>query len=397
MLISETKPILANESSGLRLAVLRTPEEIQPYRQLWLRLCRHRDTDPDFYDFVLSRRPNASAYVLLLETGVTQALVICRMEITKLSNKIGYFKIASPPLHVLEVIPGGILGDLDTRFARVVAAHISGLLGRAEVDMIRLHYIDVVSPLYVELARMHPFRFNRYRVRKTSHRVRQVRSVSSTFAESISRNERSNQRRREKRLIKEYHGNVRIEQYNSTTSLPRLLDDAERVASRSYQRGLGVGFASTEDMRCRLEFLTSHGWLSAWLLYLADSPAAFWIGALRHGVFSSDYLAYDSSYSHLAPGTYLTIKVMEHMHVAHSGVYEIDFNPGDAPYKSRFGTEARTVATVNMFALTWRGICANILDDSTLIAGTIARAALEKFDASDWFKRIVRRRAVKGS
>lgn len=382
---------LLDSLDEIKLVRLRTLEEIRAYRHVWLRLCQHRDADPDFFEFFLSKRPTASAYVLLLEAQATQVLIVGRLETEKLDNKFGYWRVSSPRLRILEVIHGGILGQLDTRIARVIAAHFSGLLRCAEVDMIRLHYTDVRNPLYLELARMHPFRFNRYRIRKTTHRVRQVDGARCTFAESLSRNERSNQRRRERKLLEEYLGDVRIECYRSTASVPRLLIDAERVASRSYQRGLNVGFAPTEDIRRRLEFLASHGWLGAWVLYLADNPVAFWIGALREGVFFSDYLAYDTGYSRVAPGTYLTIKVLEKMHDTQSGVRAIDFGPGDAAYKARFGTEERTVATVNMFALTLRGLCANVLGDTTAIANLVGRAALEKYGALDWLRRTMRR------
>ena len=388
------REISVEKLGDVKITVLRSMSEIEPYRHLWSKLCRHRDADLEFFRFILSTRPSASAYVLLLSTDSKEALVVGRKETISLEHPFGYVQVPSPRLRMLDLIHGGLLGEIDLTFARAVVTHLRGLLRRTDVDAIRLHYADVSSPLFVEFKNIQRFPLRRQPVRTVPHRFRDLSAMSVSFGQSISRNERSNQRRREKRLLTEYSGDVRIECYSSADSLPRLIEDAERVASRSYQRGLGVGFARTDSIPCRLGLLADLGWLRAWLLYLGGTPIAFWIGTLREGTFVSDYLAYNLKLSDLAPGTYLTMKVLEEMQDKPSGVSSVDFGPGDAAYKARFGTTVQTAGTLHLFALTWRGLCAGSIQAGADLATSLARIVVTRFGALDRIKRRQRQRAV---
>jgi hypothetical protein len=382
-----------DKSEDIELKVLTSMSDIEPYRHLWCKLCRHRNADLDFFQFILSTR-SAAPYVLLVRDGAETALVVGRIETTRLENWIGYFRVLSPRLRVLELIHGGFLGEIESKLARAVATHLRGVVRRAEVDAIRLNYANVTSPLFVEFANMRRFHARRHSVRAVPHRFRHVGATSTSFGDSISSHARSHQRRREKRLLAEYRGDVRIESYSSIESLPRLIKDAEHVAFRSYQRGLGVGFTLTESIPRPFEWLAEQGWLRAWILYLGGRPAAFWIGALREGTFLSEYMAYDPEVSHLRPGTYLTMKVLEEMQDKPSGVRLIDFGLGDAEYKERFGTEVQMIASLHVFALTWRGLCASMIDTGANLATSLARAALASFGALDRVKRRQRAAAV---
>ena len=89
--------------------------------------------------------------------------------------------------------------------------------------------------------------------------------------------------------------------------------DAEELARRSYQRGLGVGFTSSPQMRQRLEFEAAKGWLRGYVLYFEEKACAFWIGSLYQGTFYSDFIGYDADYAKFSPGLYLVINALEEL------------------------------------------------------------------------------------
>ena len=168
------------------------------------------------------------------------------------------------------------------------------------------------------------------------------------------------------------------------------MDDAEAVANRSYQRHIGVGFTANLTIRYRLNVMATEGWLRAWVLYLGGTAAAFWIGSVRNGTFLSDYNAYDDALSRFAPGSYLAIRVLEELHSKSSNVWTVDFGPGDAEYKERFGTEKHTVATIRFFARTFNGLLENCVETAVHDVSYLARALLTRVGALDWVKRRLR-------
>jgi hypothetical protein len=325
---------------------------------------------------------------LVIRSRETEAIVVGRIETVRLGSRVGYWTIPSPRVRILELIHGGLIGDIDTTLARAIKTHLNDLMRRAEVDAIRLHYGDVAHPLFREFCRLRGPIARLLPIREVPHR-RRIIDPSVPPYESKRANER-----REKRLRKVSGGDVRIERYDDARSLPELLANAELVARKSYQRGLGVGFSRNDAIQRRLELLAALGWLRAWVLYLQGKPAAFWIGTLREGCFLSDYLAYDSELSSLAPGSYLVTHVVTELQHNTPWVRSIDFGVGDAAYKQRIGTDVRMTAIVNVFAHTWRGICLSVIEATAGFVSLGGRATLNRIGSLDLFKRRQRQRAM---
>ena len=379
------------DGADIGIRVLRSTAEIESIRALWLDLCRERDADPDFFLHIVSISPDASPYVLLLERGERSGLLVGRIETSKLRIGVGALRVPSPRVRILEFTGGGSLGEIGPAEAAVVRAHLGAMLRRGEVDVVRLHFADPSSALYVECARLSGF-FTRDRaVQPISYWTRRLDGGGTTFLASISAKHRSAHRRHERRLLAEFSGAVRIDRFHDVASLTQLLTDAEHIARRSYQRRIGVGFRDDEIMRRRLKLLAEKGWLRAWLLYFSDRPAALWIGALREGKFLLDYMAYDAALAPLAPGTYLGMKVLEELQNPQSGVRVVDFGPGEAFYKERFGTDKREVATLHIYAATWKGVSTSAMRTGAAAATGAAKALLLRLGALDRIKRRLRR------
>ena len=228
------------------------------------------------------------------------------------------------------------------------------------------------------------------------HRLRDLSAIPLKFNESVSRNERSNQRRREKRLLAEYDGNVRIERYNSTDSLPKLIEDAEYVASRSYQRGIGVGFIPRTRFDSGSNSLPRKAGFVPGCLGLGGTPTAFWIGTLRE--VRSLAIIWRLIQSCRACPTWHSVlgyeRYFEEMQDATPGVSLIDFGRGDAAYKARFGTTVKATANLYLFALTWRGLYSSTIETGSRLTTSLAKAALARFGVLERVKRRQRQRAV---
>ena len=137
---------------------------------------------------------------------------------------------------------------------------------------------------------------------------------------------------------------MKVSCYREPGELDDVIPQVEEIAKKTYQRGLGVGFQDTEEIRRRLRFCAEKGWLRVYVLHLGDLPCAFWIGTLYHGCFCSDYLAFDPNFGAYSPGTFLLMKVVEEF--CGAGVKEIDFGPGEGRYKEQFGNLPSNEASI---------------------------------------------------
>jgi CelD/BcsL family acetyltransferase involved in cellulose biosynthesis len=128
--------------------------------------------------------------------------------------------------------------------------------------------------------------------------------------------------------------------------------DAEIVASKSYQRGLGVGFYRTLQTYKRLDFEATRGWLRGYVLYIDDNPSAYWIGSLYRGTFYSEYMAYDPAHVKTAPGMYLAMEVLKELSAGEPDerATYVDFGAGEAEYKTRLGNHSWMETKVYVFA-----------------------------------------------
>ncbi|HMF06224.1 MAG TPA: GNAT family N-acetyltransferase, partial [Methylocella sp.] len=282
----------------------------------------------------------------------------------RLPMKIGYFRIASPELRMLAISNGGWLGEIDEPRAALFVRSLRELLARGEADAAFLHYPELASPLARQALSQPAFVCRDHFIIREQHRILALPDGDIGFLASLSQNERYQQRRRERRLARDFK-EVRLDAFSSPENVDMLMRQAETVAQKSYQRRIGVGFAVSEFMRARLEFMARAGWLRSFMLCLDGQPGAYWIGTLRHGVFVSDYLAFDPAFSEYAPGMYLTLRVIDMLANDGAGpARQIDFGLGDGVYKERLSNRAIEEAQVHIFAPNFRGVTANLLRSS---------------------------------
>lgn len=274
-------------SSHNQIRILRCREEIEALRSFWASCHTHRDADIDFFLFIGDLFPNVLRphVVVLYDGGKPLAMLAGRLEISRLPIKVGYWSLPSPELRVLQI--SGWLGQVES-YAQVLAQTLSRSLKEGEADVACFRYIDNQSALTLHARRAVSRLFSDISSVSHSHWYCD-RKGDESFSQCLSRNQRAQQRRRERKIAKAF-GKHRIGLFCSAAQIGKLVADVEEVARKSYQRGLNVGYSESPDIRARLEFDAAKGWLVAYVLYFDDRPCAFWIGSLRERVFLSNYL-----------------------------------------------------------------------------------------------------------
>lgn len=348
---------------GVSIRVIRTVEEIESIRDVWMSSEGHRDSDIDVYLALLRSNPDILRphVIVLYREGRPETLLIGRLASQKIDIKIGYFHLSRPKLRVLDFVYRGLRGKESTEYSKILIAEILHSLRQGEADTALLEHVRVDTSLYECATRsagplMRDYLFVTY----PHHKLELPQCVNQSHA-VFSGDDRRKQKRRAKKLEEAFPNGVRIACYRQPEELDRLIQDAEQIAQTSYQRGLGVGFEDNEPTRNLLLLEANRGWLFGYVMYISGEPSAFWIGILYQGTFISEFLSYNPRDGKYGPGTFLVMSVIEGLCKENRDgvVREIDFGLGDSEWKRILSSCEWDERPVYIFAPTLKGLAIN--------------------------------------
>jgi Acetyltransferase (GNAT) domain len=255
---------------------------------------------------------------------------------------------------------GALRGNPSNENCALMVDEILRSLSAGEADVAYLNFLKQESDI-CKLALRKPSLFTRDHVRLTqSHFAAALPVTVTEYYRSLPSESKGFNKARHKKLLKDFAGRIKIKCYREPAEIDTMAQDIEQIAKTSYQRGLGVGFKDTPEMREALRMMATKGWLRGYVLYLAERPCAFWIGDVNQGVFGSDYIGFDAQLGRYSPGMYLTTQVIEGFCDGNSeGVTGIDFGPGDAQYKEVLSNQKWQEAAVHIFAPSLKGVYLN--------------------------------------
>jgi CelD/BcsL family acetyltransferase involved in cellulose biosynthesis len=183
-------------------------------------------------------------------------------------------------------------------------------------------------------------------------------------------------RQNARRLEAAFGGRVSVEVIRGPDQADELVDRLDAAARATYQRGLGAGFAATDEQRALARVGLEHGWLAGYVLLLAGAPAAYWFCSRYGGKLLLRTGGFDNAYAEHRPGIYLLMRVIEEA-CADPEVGVLDYGPGDAAYKEQFSNESREERNAVVFAPTFRGRRINAARTVVLAPARAARSALD--------------------
>ena len=316
--------------------------------------------------------------IVLNRGGSPDALLIGRIEDARFELKIGYRTVFRPTARALTFVNGGFLGNESPENCKVSVDAVKDALRKGEADVAFFNLLRTDSPFFRYGVRS-PGWLNRDRfLALQPHRAFVLPDTVEELYQSMSPKVRENLRWRARKLLHDYPRNVTVRCFRRSDELEHALQDVERVAKKTYQRGLGVGFIDSSTMQQRLRFEAQKGWLQVYVLYVADEPCAFWLGALYQDTFYGSYTGYDPSYAKYSPGMFLFMRVIEDFcgSNGHHRVREINWGFGDAQYKSFLGNREWQESSIYLFSPTLRGVRLRFLKASVMLADRLARRVL---------------------
>jgi hypothetical protein len=332
--------------------VFKTVPELEQLRPVWESWPGHQESDLDFYlNFVETSKETKRPHVLLLSRGgQPDAIMVGRLDHRPTGFGIGYLRV-SVKADLLFFAAGSVRGNASSENCRVFIEELRRSLKKGEADAVFFHHVHTESALYPLLRKIPGF-FTRDHVSDTRpHFSKRLPARKEDFQAGLS--QYFKRKLKANKLSKDFPKGVQVRCFTALCDLDTLMHDAEQVASKSYQRGLGVGFSDTPQERERLAMKARKGWLRAYILYIGDRPAAFWVGDVNDATFGSDYLGHDPDFAKYSPGLYLILKVMEDLC---SRVREVDFAAGAAEYKEALSDHEWHEGNAFIFAPSFKGL-----------------------------------------
>lgn len=372
--------------------ILRTADELDAVRPIWEQWETHPASTIDTFRESLRADPRQAPCLLLLSAGgVPRVLMIGRTITTTLEFKIGYATVYRMKARVLSVVERGLLGQVGDEEARRLIEIVIGLLAAGEADMAHFACLPVGSPIYERARRLPSWRCRSYFISPEKRWLLELPDGFEEFLQQLPPRRRHNEQRLQRKLEKAFGARLRVRSVCGPDQIRSVLDEVDRVASRTYQRRLGIAFANTQPEREYLEAMARRGKLEVDLLSIDDEPVAFWYGRRDRSVYLLDKTGYDPRFAEFRVGNYLLLKVIERL-CGSSDVKVIDFGLGDAMYKQAFSNASTMECHVRIFSPSGKGMLLNMARSATLLGNDVVTRALKTSRAYEYVKRIARGR-----
>jgi Acetyltransferase (GNAT) domain len=361
-----------------------TVAEAEALRATWQAM-GFADAEADIDRFLVAIREDGVVrpHVLVAErAGEPRAMLVGRLEHREVQARFGYATVHRARLNCLTVLHGGVAGPGRAEAEPRLVAALLGALGRKEADGVLFKYVDVESGLFRDACRMAGVLRRPYWLAIEPHWTCELPGSYDEFLARMPR--RKSALRYTRKLERELGDRLEVRRYQSVEHLDRVLDDLERVAASSYQRGLGVGFdAARHRELARLDM--ERGWFEAWILYVDAVPKAFEMGTIYQGTYFLAAKGYDPEWAARRVGNYVALRAWRDL-CEDPAVRRVDFGYGDADYKREAATAHRREAELMIHARSPRGIVTNGLHSSVTGADRLARRLAGK-DRVARFKR----------
>jgi hypothetical protein len=334
--------------------------------------------DIDFYLTMVQHgngilRPHVT---VLNRGGVAESILVGRIERRPLQVTVGYKRLSSPPIRVLTLTHGGMLGEDSEENSSALVGSVQKCLRDHEADAAWFYGMELDSPFYQAVRNAGGWSTRDYCPAVMRRwRIRLPASYEELYRQR-SRNTRHNLKRYAKRLRDAFGDQLTVRSFRNASDVETILSDSEAIAAKTYQRGLGVGFVETGITRQMTTLAAKQGWLRAHILYAGSKPVAFWNGILYRRTLFTTTTGYDPDLGDLRPGTFLLERMLEQL-CDERGADNVDFGFGDAQYKRDWCDHEHFQVSQYLFAPTLQGISLNIFHSS--LSGA-SRAALKLLD-----------------
>lgn len=384
------------KQSGYDIRIIRSLDEIEDIRNFWETYQYYPDADIDFYiAFCRANEANVRPHItVLMKQDRPDAIMIGRVDNTDFKFRFGYKVLFSTKVRSLNILYGGMIGNLTDLAYDVLFEEIMDSLSKGEADIAFFNHLILDSYIY-SLAMEQPlFLFREHSPKVNQHWKSLLPDSFDEFYRTRPKNFKNNLRKYTKRLNDQYGENRIIKTYQHISEHRILLDDIETIASKTYHRGMGAGFLNDQTTKNRIFLALEQQRFRAYIIYLSNQPCAFLTGVKYGHTFFPWATGYDPSFNQYSPGTLIMMEMFKALY-KEGDIHAVDFGFGDAFYKHIFCDDNWQEAPVYIYASTFKGGLINAVKSLLDIISSFIESALKKLNLTDKVKKIWRDKLAK--
>jgi hypothetical protein len=360
--------------------VFRTIQELEELREPWNLWCDDPAADMDFY---LASARNRSDFVrphvmVAYRNGHPDCMLVGRLERSCLKLKVGYTILFQPTAKQLFFLQGGVLGNPSPENCRLLVQELKRHLENREAEVIELTRLTKDSELYRSALLQFRFFSRGHFSPLHEHRWLELPGTFKEFFQGLSRKNRHELRRHERKLSDDFAGKTHIHCYRHEGEVNELAEEVEKISAKTYQRALGVGFQLDTEILESLRMTARKGGLRACVLYVDETPCSFFIGKQYKDKFHGFFMGFDPKFGKYSPGLLVLLHSIEECFDPNMRATEIDLGWGDRQYKRIVCNHSRQDGPVYLYAPSWSGLWLNLLRSTTCLLDHSAKRLLAK-------------------
>lgn len=370
--------------------VFRTLVELEELREIWTLWCDDPNADLDFYLVSAHCRPDfVRPHVMVVyREGNPDCILVGRLERRRLELKVGYATLFKPGVSQLFFLQGGLFGDLSQENLQLLMRGLRQSLDHGEADCAELSRAIPNSSLHKAVrAEFGPIRRGHFSPIR-EHRWLELPGSFKEFLQGISRKNRHEIRRHEKRLAYDFSGKAHVHCYRHEDEVKELAQEVEKISAKTYQRVLGVGFRPDVETLEALRIAAHQGKLRGCVLYLDENPCAYFIGKQYKNTFHGNFMGFDPQFGKYSPGLLVLMHSIEECFEPGYTTTRVDLGWGDRHYKKVICNRSRQDGPLYLYAPSLNGLKLNFLRSAASLLDLAGRQLLAKSSVLQKLKKL---------
>ena len=337
---------------GYAITIVTSFQEVYKIITSWNNLLKINNSqniylDPNYFTTQFnSRSPGYEPFLVFFSKGNEDSgCIIAKTKKKTFPVKIGYIKIETAELKVLEIEIDGVLSNKNVTDEQIISEYLQDLISNKKFDAIEFQHLSERNFLWDTLNNQRLGK--KLIIQNGIELFARLRDKEKNEPLIYHKSKTLRNFKRIDRILNENLKNVSIKKYNSVESIDEFINKCEQISKKSYHFNLGIGIEKNKYWINLLTSLANEAFFNGYILYGNGIPIAYNYGVIHQNIFFGFNMSFNLEFRKLSPGNFLIRKIIENLLENSIDIYH--FGYGESEYKRLFSNESNKEASFIVF------------------------------------------------